>query len=245
MSGISALLAPAVYRQAATDLPPPISQGRARRRPLERRAGSRSGLNMESFAPDVPVDASMSPRPSSRFAARPAAGWRRLLRPSSPGSRRRKSVTLRLLCRRLSEQVTSSRRVQPAPGNLADFYREMGACSASSASPQPMDRASAALALADPHRCLAGAAVAHLDEAAVDAVHRFFSELRLLCHRLDSHNPCSRSCSPGDDVASHAWSIRRVPPPRQPASSCACDRSGHSGRVQEYSGSTAHAAAGS
>src|SRR5712671_4730860 len=48
-------------------------------------------------------------------------------------------------------------------------------------------RQGAARALADPHRCLAGAAGAHRRRGAGDAVH-VLSELRLLCStRLDSH----------------------------------------------------------
>jgi len=123
--------------------------------------------------------------------ARPAAGWRRRLRPRHRGSRRRQVGHLAPSRRATLGATWTSRSAcaaGPRPISPTSIAR-WATCSASSSVPHNRWAGAkvAARALADPHRCLAARPVLIVDEAQ-EMLSTVLSELRLLCStRLDSH----------------------------------------------------------
>src|SRR5712671_1312092 len=91
-------------------------------------------------------------------------------------------------------------------------------------------RQGAARALADPHRCLAGAAGAHRRRGAGDAVHRSLRVAPVVFHQARLPHP-AHGRARRRRTAPRTLAIRRVPPPRQPHARAPGDRASHSGRA--------------
>src|SRR5713226_1233462 len=91
-------------------------------------------------------------------------------------------------------------------------------------------RQGAARALADPHRCLAGAAGAHRRRGAGDAVHRSLRVAPVVFHQARLPHP-AHCRARRRRTAPRTLAIRRVPPPRQPHAGARGDRASHSGRA--------------
>ena len=149
------------------------------------------GLKWNPFAPDVPVEAlHVTPRIASfcwRVQQLVGEGGFALVT-GAPGAG--KSVTLRVLAERLSEQRDVKVGVCSRPqANLADFYREMG--DLFGVELRPHNRWAGAKVLRERWQTHIDAALARpvlvVDEAQ-EMLSTVFSELRLLCStKFDSH----------------------------------------------------------
>jgi general secretion pathway protein A len=149
------------------------------------------GLKWNPFAPDVPVEALHVTRRIESFCWRVQqlvgeGGF--ALVTGAPGAG--KSVTLRILAERLSEQRDVKVGVCSRPqANLADFYREMG--DLFGVELRPHNRWAGAKVLRERWQTHIDASLARpvlvVDEAQ-EMLSTVLSELRLLCStRLDSH----------------------------------------------------------
>ena len=149
------------------------------------------GLKWNPFAPDVPVEALHVTRRIESFCWRVQqlvgeGGF--ALVTGAPGAG--KSVTLRILAERLSEQRDVKVGVCSRPqANLADFYREMG--DLFGVELRPHNRWAGAKVLRERWQTHIDASLARpvlvIDEAQ-EMLSTVLSELRLLCStRLDSH----------------------------------------------------------
>ena len=187
------------------------------------------GLKWNPFAPDVPVEALHVTRRIESFCWRVQqligeGGF--ALVTGAPGAG--KSVTLRILAERLSEQRDVKVGVCSRPqANLADFYREMG--DLFGVELRPHNRWAGAKVLRERWQTHIDASLARpvliVDEAQ-EMLSTVLSELRLLCStRLDSHilltvggtDGSSTACdptssSPSPAACACAW--RSTAPPR-------------------------------
>src|SRR5580704_17360723 len=149
------------------------------------------GLKWNPFAPDVPVEALHVTRRIESFCWRVQqlvgeGGFALVTGASGAG----KSVTLRLLAERLSEQRDVKVGVCSRPqANLADFYREMG--DLFGVELRPHNRWAGAKVLRERWQNHIDASLARpvlLVDEAQEMLSTVLSELRLLCStRLDSH----------------------------------------------------------
>jgi type II secretory pathway predicted ATPase ExeA/transposase InsO family protein len=179
---------PAGRHRTAAALSP---QGRARRRHVNKKLLALYGLKWNPFAPDVPVEALHATRRIESFCWRVqqlvGEGGFALIT-GAPGAG--KSVTLRILAERLSQQRDVKIGLCSRPqANLADFYREMG--DLFGVELRPHNRWAGAKVLRQRWQTHIDASLARpvlvVDEAQ-EMLSTVLSELRLLCStRLDSH----------------------------------------------------------
>ena len=165
------------------------------------------GLKWNPFAPDVPVEAlHVTPRIASfcwRVQQLVGEGGFALVT-GAPGAG--KSVTLRVLAERLSEQRDVKIGLCSRPqANLADFYREMG--DLFGVELRPHNRWAGAKVLRERWQTHIDASLARpvlvVDEAQ-EMLSTVLSELRLLFPPGSTRTSCSRSYSPATDGSSNA-----------------------------------------